>query len=149
MESGQISPAARKRLEAQYESLNVAALHRRIEGLRDRLLAATEAKNSPEPAGRSQAPGPRHPSSRSRATDGTAEERNRESIRKWNIFLRWGSAPYPVPDGIGLVQTMRKGLACLVRFSNGPANTHFGHVDKWLDRGMELVWNLSDANVAA
>lgn len=29
MESGQISPAARKRLEAQYESLNVAALHRR------------------------------------------------------------------------------------------------------------------------
>ena len=132
-----------------------------IEGLRDRLLAATEAKNSPEPAGRSQAPGPRHPSSRSRATDGTAEERNRESIRKWNIFLRWGSAPYPVPDGppptasfrpvvgIGLVQTMRKGLACLVRFSNGPADTHFGHVDKWLYRGMELVWNLSDANVAA
>jgi hypothetical protein len=40
-----------KRLEAQYESLNVAALHRRIEELRDRLFAATEAKNSPEPAG--------------------------------------------------------------------------------------------------
>lgn len=51
MESGQISPAARKRLQAQYESLNVAALHRRIEELRDRLFAATEAKNSPEPSG--------------------------------------------------------------------------------------------------
>ena len=51
MESGQISQATRKRLEAQYESLNVAALHRRIEELRDRLFAATEAKNSPELAG--------------------------------------------------------------------------------------------------
>jgi hypothetical protein len=51
MESGQISPAARKRLHAQYESLNVPALHRRIEELRDRLFAATGAKNSPEPAG--------------------------------------------------------------------------------------------------
>ena len=52
MESGQISPAARKRLQAQYESLNVAALHRRIEELRDRLFAATEAKNTSEPAKR-------------------------------------------------------------------------------------------------
>jgi hypothetical protein len=50
MESGQISQAARKRFEAQYESLNVAALHRRIEVLRNQLFAATEAKNSPEPA---------------------------------------------------------------------------------------------------
>jgi hypothetical protein len=50
MESGQISQAARKRLQTQYESLNVAALHRRIEELRGRLFAATEAKNSPEPA---------------------------------------------------------------------------------------------------
>jgi hypothetical protein len=31
MESGQISQAAQKRLQARYESLNVAALHRRIE----------------------------------------------------------------------------------------------------------------------
>ena len=51
MELSQISRAARKRLQAQYESLNVAALHRRIEGLRDRLFQATEAKNSLEPAG--------------------------------------------------------------------------------------------------
>jgi hypothetical protein len=51
MESGQISQEARKRLQARYESLNVAALHRRIEALRDRLYAATEAKHSPEPAG--------------------------------------------------------------------------------------------------
>jgi hypothetical protein len=50
MESGQISKAARKSLQAKYESLNVAALHRRIEELRDRLFKATEAKNSPEPA---------------------------------------------------------------------------------------------------
>jgi hypothetical protein len=45
------SEKARKRLKAQYESLNVAALHRRIEELRNRLFAATQAKNSPEPAG--------------------------------------------------------------------------------------------------
>ena len=51
MESGQISEAAGKRLQARYESLNVAALHRRIEELRDRLFAATEAKNSQEPTG--------------------------------------------------------------------------------------------------
>jgi hypothetical protein len=51
MELSQISRAARQRLQAQYESLNVAALHRRIEGLRDRLFQATEAKNSLEPAG--------------------------------------------------------------------------------------------------
>jgi len=51
MESGQISEAAGKRLQARYESLNVAALHRRIEVLRDRLFAATEAKPSTEPAG--------------------------------------------------------------------------------------------------
>jgi hypothetical protein len=51
MELSQISKAARKGLQAQYESLNVAALHRRIEELRDRLFKATEAKNSPEPAG--------------------------------------------------------------------------------------------------
>jgi len=51
MELGQISKVARKRLQAQYESLNVAALHRRIEELRGRLFQATEAKNSLEPAG--------------------------------------------------------------------------------------------------
>jgi hypothetical protein len=51
MESRQISREARKSLQAKYESLNVAALHRRIEELRDRLFQATEAKNSPEPAG--------------------------------------------------------------------------------------------------
>lgn len=51
MESGQISKAARQSLQAKYASLNVAALHRRIEELRDRLFAATEAKNPPEPAG--------------------------------------------------------------------------------------------------
>ena len=53
MESGQISQEARKRLQARYESLNVAAPHRRIE-LRDRLFAATEAKHSPEAAGARQ-----------------------------------------------------------------------------------------------
>src|SRR2546423_15264930 len=51
MESRQISQAARKRLQAQYESLNVAALHRRIEELQDRLFAASEAKKSPERTG--------------------------------------------------------------------------------------------------
>jgi hypothetical protein len=51
MESGQISQAAQKRLQARYESLNVAVLHRRIEQLRDRLFAVTEAKPLPEAAG--------------------------------------------------------------------------------------------------
>jgi len=51
MESGQISEAAAKQLQARYESLNVAVLHRRIEALRDRLFAATQAKNSAEPTG--------------------------------------------------------------------------------------------------
>ena len=50
MESGQLSLAERKRLQDQYESLSVAALHRRIEKLKDGLFAATEAKNLPEPA---------------------------------------------------------------------------------------------------
>ena len=49
MESGQLSPAERKRLRAQYESLSVEVLHRRIEKLKDRLWAATEAKKLPEP----------------------------------------------------------------------------------------------------
>jgi len=51
MESKQISNEAGATLQARYESLNVAALHRRIEELRDRLFKATEAKNSPQPAG--------------------------------------------------------------------------------------------------
>lgn len=51
MESGQISETAGKRLQARYEALNVVVLHKRIEELRDRLFAATEAKNSPEPTG--------------------------------------------------------------------------------------------------
>ena len=50
LESGQISQAARKGLQARYESLNVAALHRRIEDLRNRLWEATEAKQSGGPA---------------------------------------------------------------------------------------------------
>jgi hypothetical protein len=41
-----------QRVMESYESLNVAAPHRRIEALRDRLLAGTEAKNSEPAAGR-------------------------------------------------------------------------------------------------
>jgi hypothetical protein len=49
LESGQISAAARKALEAQYACLNVAVLHRRIEQLRTRLWEAGEAKAGGEP----------------------------------------------------------------------------------------------------
>jgi hypothetical protein len=49
LESGQISAAARKALEAQYASLSVAVLHRRIEELRTRLWKASEAKSKAEP----------------------------------------------------------------------------------------------------
>jgi hypothetical protein len=49
MESGQLSPAERKRLRVQYESLSVEVLHKRMEELKNRLFAATEAKKLPEP----------------------------------------------------------------------------------------------------
>ena len=50
MDSGQISAAARKRLTAQYESLNVAQLRRQIEELRNRLFTPLEKKNCAEPS---------------------------------------------------------------------------------------------------
>jgi len=52
IESGQISAAARKRLTAQYESLNVAQLRRQIEGLRNRLFNQLDNKNGAEPSAR-------------------------------------------------------------------------------------------------
>jgi len=48
LESGQISAAARKRLTAQYESLNVAQLRRRIEELQTRLFEYIERKKGTE-----------------------------------------------------------------------------------------------------
>jgi len=51
LESGQISAAARKRLQAQYESLNVAELRRRIEELRNQLFDLIEKKDRSEPSG--------------------------------------------------------------------------------------------------
>lgn len=44
IESGQIAAAARKVLMTQYESLNVAALRRRVEELRNRLFDHLSAK---------------------------------------------------------------------------------------------------------
>jgi len=44
MESGQISGATRKRLQRQYEALNVAALRRQVESLRNRLFDLIEGK---------------------------------------------------------------------------------------------------------
>jgi hypothetical protein len=51
LESGQISAVARKRLQAQYESLNVAELRRRIEELRNQLFDLIEKKDRSEPSG--------------------------------------------------------------------------------------------------
>lgn len=52
IESGQISAAARKTLMAKYESLNVAALRRRVEELRNRLFDHLSTKNCAEPSAR-------------------------------------------------------------------------------------------------
>jgi hypothetical protein len=52
IESGQISAAARKVLMAQYESLNVAALRRRVEELRNQLFDHLSAKNGTVPSAR-------------------------------------------------------------------------------------------------
>jgi len=49
--SGQIPAAARQRLQAQYESLNAAALRRLIEQLRRQLFQCLEAKRNGRPAG--------------------------------------------------------------------------------------------------
>jgi hypothetical protein len=49
VESKQISAAAKKALRAQYESLNVARLHREIEALRNRLFDLTQAKQKTDP----------------------------------------------------------------------------------------------------
>jgi hypothetical protein len=50
MESKQIRPTVKKRLRAQYESLNVAELHHEIEDLRNRLFDLLEGKQKGEPA---------------------------------------------------------------------------------------------------
>jgi hypothetical protein len=46
MESDQIRPATKKRLKLQYESMNVAELHRQIESLRNRLFDLMESKKA-------------------------------------------------------------------------------------------------------
>ena len=50
IESGQISATARKRLTAEYESLNVAQLRRQIEELQNRLFQQLDNKNRAEPS---------------------------------------------------------------------------------------------------
>lgn len=49
LESGQIRPAARKRLQLQYDSLNMAELHRQVEQLRNRLFDLIEGKPAAAP----------------------------------------------------------------------------------------------------
>jgi len=49
MESGQLKPSAKQRLQAQYESLNVAELHRRTEELRNRLFDLIDKRQPGEP----------------------------------------------------------------------------------------------------
>jgi hypothetical protein len=56
-ESDQISAVARKRLQAQYESLNVAELRRRIDELRRRLFDSIEEKKDAEPLAKRRGPG--------------------------------------------------------------------------------------------
>jgi hypothetical protein len=52
LDSDQIPAAARKRLTAQYESLNVAELRRRIEAAQKRLFDGLEKRNQTEPSAR-------------------------------------------------------------------------------------------------
>jgi hypothetical protein len=56
MESGQISKTARKRLEVQYGSLNVAELRRKIEVLQTRLFDCIEQKEEPKPSAKRHGP---------------------------------------------------------------------------------------------
>jgi hypothetical protein len=49
IESKQIPAATRKRLKQQYESMNVAELHRQIEVLKDRLFQLVKGKPKVEP----------------------------------------------------------------------------------------------------
>jgi hypothetical protein len=49
MESGQLKPSAKQRLQAQYESLNVAELHRRTEEIRNRLFDLIDKRQPSEP----------------------------------------------------------------------------------------------------
>lgn len=59
MESGQISGAAQKRLQQQYEALNVAALRRQVESLRNRLFDLIEGKPAvPEAKPKRRGPAP-------------------------------------------------------------------------------------------
>jgi chromatin segregation and condensation protein Rec8/ScpA/Scc1 (kleisin family) len=50
MESEQIRKSAKNRLRRQYESMNVAELHRQVEELRNRLFDLMEGKPQQEPA---------------------------------------------------------------------------------------------------
>ena len=50
LESGQIGPTVKKRLQQQYDSLNMAELHRAVEQLRNRLFDLIEGKPAAAPA---------------------------------------------------------------------------------------------------
>ena len=50
LESGQLRPAVEKRLQQQYDSLNMAELHRQVEQLRNRLFDLIEGKPVAAPA---------------------------------------------------------------------------------------------------
>lgn len=50
IESGQLKASAKKQLQQQYESLNVAELRRQVETLKDRLFTLIEKKQKAEPA---------------------------------------------------------------------------------------------------
>lgn len=49
MESAQIKASAKKKLKQQYESMNVAELHRQVEKLRNRLFGLLKGKSEQEP----------------------------------------------------------------------------------------------------
>jgi hypothetical protein len=50
LESGQIRPTVKKRLQRQYDSLNMAELHREVEQLCNRLFDLIEGKPAAAPA---------------------------------------------------------------------------------------------------
>ena len=58
MESGQISAAVKKRLKQEYESMNVAELHRQIEALKARLFRLVKGRSKTDPPkGKRHGPG--------------------------------------------------------------------------------------------
>ena len=92
IESGQISAAARKTLMVKYESLNVAALRRRVEELRNQLFDHLSAKELRR-AKRSQTSWPRYSCWRSSSCYLDEEETRRAAAQARLLTVKSSAGP--------------------------------------------------------